>query len=378
MKKSILALAALGAITGTAHAQSSVTVYGVVDLAIRNVHNNSGSIWSEVNGNLNSNRLGFKGTEDLGSGLSANFNLEADVFADNGQAGGNTTTPVPANQFWSRISTVGLKSDTFGEVRLGRDYTPSFSAVATYDPFGYVGVGSISNLFTSTQVSAVLSAFGPSTTSYNTLVRSNNNATYYTPNTLGGFFASVQGALSEGAPTTGSTANSKFWNIRAGYSKGPISFDGSYAETKNTNIAGQAFKEAVVGGSYDFGIVKLMGEYSQLKYVSAKSAVYMLSASGLIGVSQWKVSYGHVNQSGTAPTTLGVTGAGVSIDDRDATQIAAGYAYNLSKRTALYTQAARIMNKGTNAGFTVAGGPALNPGTDRKSTAFEAGIRHVF
>ena len=132
MKKSILALAALGAINGAAYAQSSVTVYGVVDLAMRNVHNNSGSIWSEVNGALNSNRLGFKGSEDLGSGLSANFNIESDVFADTGQAGGNTTTPVPAGQFWSRISTVGLRSSRFGEVRFGRDYTPSFSAIATW------------------------------------------------------------------------------------------------------------------------------------------------------------------------------------------------------------------------------------------------------
>ena len=93
----------------------------------------------------------------------------------------------------------------------------------------------------------------------------------------------MQGALSEGSPATGATGNSKFWNLRAGYSAGPISFDGSYAETKNTNITGQSFKEAVVGGSYDFGVAKLMAEYSQLKYMTAKSAVYMISANGPVG-----------------------------------------------------------------------------------------------
>jgi predicted porin len=377
MKKSHLALAALGAFAGVASAQSSVTVYGVVDLAVRNVHNNSGSIWSQVNGALNSNRLGFRGTEDLGDGLRANFALESDVFADTGQAGGNTTTPVPANQFWSRMSWVGLKSNTFGEVRFGRDYTPAFSTVATYDPFGYVGVGAISNLFTSTQVSAVNAAFGPVTTSYNTLVRSSNSASYYTP-TMGGFFAALQGALGEGG-TTGSSGNSKFWSVRAGYAAGPISADASYAETKNTNIAGQSFKEAAIGASYDFSVAKLMAEYVQLKYVNAKSAVYMVSANGPVGGQGiWKVSYARVNQSGTAPVALGATAAGASIDDRDASQIAAGYAYNLSIRTALYTQAARIMNKGSNAGFTISGGPALAAGTDRKSTAVEAGIRHLF
>ncbi|MEP6876701.1 MAG: porin [Burkholderiales bacterium] len=378
MKKSLLALTVLSAFTGAASAQSSVTVYGVVDLAMRNVHNNSGSITSQVNGALNSNRLGFKGTEDLGGGLSANFVLESDIFADTGQAGGNTTTPVPANQFWSRMSYVGLKSASLGEVRLGRDYNPVFFTVAGYDPFGYVGVGSISNFFTSTQVSAVFSAFGPATTSYSTLVRAGNSVAYYTPKTLGGFFASAMGALGEGG-STGASGNSKFWSLRAGYSAGPISVDGSYAETKNTNLAGQAFKEAAIGGSYDFGIVKLMAEYAQLKYVTAKSAVYMVSANGPAGeVGVWKVSYGRVNQSGTAPTALGATAAGASIDDRDASQIAAGYAYNLSKRTALYGQAARIMNKGSNAGFSISGGPALLAGADRKSTAFEVGIRHLF
>jgi len=376
MKRSLIT-SALCAFAGIASAQSSVTVYGTVDLAIRHVNNNSGGIWSEVSGSNNASRLGFRGTEDLGGGLLARFVLESDVLADDGRAGGNTVTPVPAGQFWSRQSWVSLTSSSLGEIRLGRDYTPAFFTVATYDPFGYIGVGAVVNLFSTTQVSTLNAAFGPNTTSASPLVRANNTVAYNTP-ALGGFIASVQRALGEGAPTAGATGYSKFWSGRVGYVKGPINVSAAYAQTSNTNLAGESFKEYALGGSYDFGVVTPMVGFTQLKYAGAKTSIWLLGARAPVGPGLIRASYARVNQTGTAPAALGATPVGASIDDRDASQLAAGYEYILSKRTSVYGQASRISNKGSNAAFSIGGGPAFVAGSDRKSTAYEFGVRHNF
>ncbi len=88
MKKSLLALAVLGTFAGVASAQSSVTLFGIVDVGIRNVKNGSNpDLWTQSTDGLNSSRLGFRGVEDLGGGLSAGFWLEAGLAADCGQPG---------------------------------------------------------------------------------------------------------------------------------------------------------------------------------------------------------------------------------------------------------------------------------------------------
>lgn len=378
MKKSLLALCVLGSLASVASAQSSsVTLYGVVDLGLRNVNNNSGSQTTMVPSASSSSRLGFRGTEDLGGGLSTNFVLEADVYPDTGAAGGNTVTPTPAGQFFSRMSWLSLKSASAGEIRLGRDYTPLFMTQATYDPFGFVGVGALSNTFSSTQNAAVFSAFGLSTAGANTLIRANNSIAYHTPNTLGGFFGSAQYAFSEGALTSAGGA-SKFLSGRFGYGSGPLKVEATFAETKNTNIPGQSFKETATGGSYDFGVAKVMATWTQMKHVDAKADLWLIGATAPLGNGSLKVSYVKINQSGTTAVALGATPAGGSVDDRDASQLAIGYTYDLSKRTALYAHAARLANKGSNAGFAIAGGPAFAAGNNRKSTAYEFGMRHSF
>ena len=130
MKKSLLALAALTAFTGLASAQSSVTLFGIVDLAARNTKNGSQSIKSLTSGGNGTSRLGVRGVEDLGGGLRAAFWIEGDLVPDTGNASGMT---------WTRRSTVGLLGG-FGEVRLGRDYTPTFFNHVAFDPFGFIGV----------------------------------------------------------------------------------------------------------------------------------------------------------------------------------------------------------------------------------------------
>ena len=133
MKKSLFTLAALSAFAAGAYAQSSVTLFGIADAAVRQVKNGSaGSQKQLASGSNATSRWGLRGVEDLGGGLKAGFHLESQINFDTGTA--------DANKFWGRRATVSLMGN-FGEVRMGRDYTPT--AYNTFaDEFGIVGVGS--------------------------------------------------------------------------------------------------------------------------------------------------------------------------------------------------------------------------------------------
>ena len=130
----------------TAFAQSTATLYGVVDTGYRSVESGSNKFSGLANGSNLSNRLGFKGTEDMGGGMSAGFVMEGDLVPSDGTASGFK---------FLRQSTVGIMSG-LGEVRLGRDYTPAFRVFGIVDPFGTVGVGSAGNILWSTVLGGAL------------------------------------------------------------------------------------------------------------------------------------------------------------------------------------------------------------------------------
>src|SRR5882757_4371407 len=207
MKKSLLALAVLGAFAGVASAQSSVQLYGTVDLNGKYVKNDgSDRRYSLSQDGINSSQLGFKGTEDLGGGLKAGFVLLAGVNADTGSA--NT-------QFWNRRATVSLWGN-FGEVRLGRDYTPTFWNNTIFDAFGTNGLGDSSHV----QQLGV-----------GTFVRANNAVQYFLPAGIGGVYGQVMAAASEGAsgPTPyGAAAGAvganpgRYVGGRVGFAAGPF------------------------------------------------------------------------------------------------------------------------------------------------------------
>jgi predicted porin len=198
MKKSLVALAAL-AVAGVASAQSSVTLFGVVDASISGYSStsrdlngatflnpfylNKGSVkvsrTALANGAYNSSRLGFRGTEDLGGGLAASFWLEAPITNDDGATGVST---------FGRRSTVSL-SGGFGEVRLGRDYTPTFWNDTVFDPFGTVGVGT--NLISTASGFNTTGGAGGFGGNPN-YVRASNSIGYFLPPNLGGFYGQVQ------------------------------------------------------------------------------------------------------------------------------------------------------------------------------------------
>ncbi|MBU2288893.1 MAG: porin, partial [Gammaproteobacteria bacterium] len=280
MKKSLVAIASM-AVAGMASAQSSVTLFGVVDVGVSSFSNKSndvtpytltnvltpgfapvGSVKTTqtalTNSAYNSSRLGFRGTEDLGGGLAASFWLEAPITPDDGATGVST---------FARRSTVSL-SGSFGEIRLGRDYKPTFWNHSIFAPFGTLGVGG--NLL---QIaSGTLEAGGN--------VRASNSVGYFLPPNLGGFYGQAMVAFHEktsidsGAftPATGALSDSRsggYTGARVGFARGP--FDVAIAVGRSTNTSNfqqgrdEYAKIANLGASYDFGVVKLFGEYSQTK-----------------------------------------------------------------------------------------------------------------
>ena len=345
MKKSLLAVAVLSAFAGAASAQSSVTLFGIVDLSVNSFENRNTRIRSMNSDQLNSSRLGFRGTEDLGGGLLAGFVLEGALAPDvgnGGAAGGGFN--------FQRRSTVSLTSK-MGEIRLGKDYTNSFWNLAVNDAYGGNGMGTPLNLYLSS-----VAGLGSGAT---TGARANNMVGYFLPSGLGGISGSVQVAAGEG------TVGNKYYGGSLGYAAGPFSVSGAYSET--FAIGNAKFKVANIAGSFDFGVAKLYAFYDKRKFNSLSYATYSVNAGIPLGQGEFRVAYSRGDAKGTG------------IDQNDAQLIGAEYIYNLSKRTALYTQYGRLTNKGASAatvGGVVSAADAAAGGF--RSQGYGAGVRHSF
>ena len=339
----LLAFVAAGACAGSASAQSSVTIFGIIDETLRDVKNGSGgSLKSLTNGGYQGNRLGFRGAEDLGDGLEAIFWLEHGFNADTG-------TQADATKFWNRKAIAGLRSKTLGEIRLGRDLTPSYLAFASNDPTADNGLAGISSNVNGLG-SGVL-----------TIVRADNLVSYLLPDTLGGAFGQASVAPGEG------TVGAKYAGGALGWRNDLLRVSASYAET---TITTDKYKQALIGGNYDFGIIRVYAQFIQSKYRASKQSLYYAAASVPVGLGSIRASYALSNLSGPA-----VAGQALA-DADDSSRISLGYAYNLSKRSTLYATVATLQNKGA-AKVTLSGGPAgLRSG--ESSRGFEMGLRHAF
>ena len=350
MKKSLIALAVLAA-SGAAMAQSSVTLFGIVDATYAY---GSGSVANKsqlTNSGYNSSRLGFRGVEDLGGGMSASFWLEAGVNNDNGSGGTTSTNNQGASGVtggggltFNRRSTVSLNGG-FGEVRLGRDYTPQFWNLTVFDPFGTNGVGTTQTLNSSLG--------GPTT------IRASNSIGYFLPGNLGGFYGQVQYYMGE---NNSNAANKKDGNglaLRAGYANGPINAAIAFSETKflTGNI-----KAVNLGGQYDLGMAKIMAHYNQDKISGGNDGKgFLIGCLIPVGAGEVRLAYStyKIDTVGADPRT---------------NKLALGYVHNLSKRTALYATYAHLTNKNGAA-------QALNgavTGVNSNSNGYDFGIRHSF
>ena len=368
MKKSLLALAALTAFAGAASAQSSVTLFGVVDLAVRQLdYNGVQQSQLATDGNASS-RLGFRGVEDLGGGMKAGFWLEGSLSADTGTMplasidGGSGN----AAAIFQRRATVSLMGN-FGEVRLGRDYTPTFWNWTVFDPFGTNGVGAATNL------GLEVAGLAPGG-SYSTLVRSNNTVGYFLP-AMGGIYGQVMMSACE------NVSGNKYAGGRIGYAAGPINVAASYGTTAVTpSVDGTNWNAA---GNFNAGAIGTFSAfYGELEVGSLKQKNAYVGYQIPFGATTLKASYGEVKRSGTPATVLcGAVVSASCVAQGDAKQIALGFTYDLSKRTALYGTYAQIQNNGTrfrSGALATAGAQAAYLSLGKDSTGYEFGVRHSF
>lgn len=337
MKKPLVAILAFGAL-GTAFAQSSVTIFGSIDLNLTySKAGGNSATGMDQGGYLLPSRIGFRGVEDLGGGLSAGFWLETAVLPDTGALQG---------ALFGRRSTVSLISRNYGELRLGRDYTPVFWNISTFAPFGTVGVGGSSN---------IIEGWPIGLGSAKTLTRASNSVGYFLPGNLGGFYGQFMFAAAEGVNGARHTGG------RLGYRSGPINVATAYGRTA---AGANNYTTATVGGSYDFGIVKAYVNYLQHKLGSDKQTNVLVGAAVPVGGGQFKASFARSDRSGSG------------VDADDARQFAVGYTYALSKRTTLYSAYSRITNYGNAAYVTADSSPVGIPGA--KASGIQMGINHAF
>ena len=339
--------------TAVAYAQSTVTLFGIVDT---NVAHLRGSGNGSVNilgtdGNLSS-RLGFRGVEDLGGGLKAGFWLEAALNPDVGTGGSTNANNQPSGASnsggltFGRRSTVSLMGDNWGEVRLGRDYVPGFWNLSAFSPFGTNGIGSSSFLFYPVQSAARI-----------TNVRASNSVGYHLPK-MGGVYGQLMYAFGENSASGPTKNDGRALGIRVGYKSGPV--DVAVATTKTEISSLGDLRQTNIGGSYDFGVAQLMLLWNQNKVGSTSTKSALVGARIPLGQGHVRVAYSRVNASGVA---------------NDAQHLALGYVYDLSKRTALYGHIARIDNKGNGVNYNL-GQAVKTPGGN--SDGVEFGIRHTF
>lgn len=370
MKKSLIALAVL-ATAGVASAQSSVTLFGVVDAAVSVGKGSIADRTRLVSGAYNSSRIGFRGTEDLGGGMSASFWLEAGLNTDDGtmgatstnnQAGGTVSAPAGTSQglTFNRRSTVSLAGG-FGEVRLGRDYDPQFWNLTVFDPFGSVGSGA--SLTTTNAYGAnPIGAGGPYARGggVNGLgVRASNSIGYFLPGNLGGFYGQLQYFMGENPQTGAATEDDgSGLGVRLGYAAGPFNVAVAY---QRSEFAAGDIKTANIGGSWDFGVAKLLAHYNRDRVPGLSSNSWLVGALMPVGAGEVRASYSQIT------TEVGTT-------EPKARKISLGYVHNLSKRTALYTTVARVRNTGGQS-IALAGSTT---GANTSSTGFDLGVRHSF
>jgi predicted porin len=296
MKKSLIALAALGVI-GTASAQ--VTVFGVADVAVTSLSGGE-SITGLGNSGNSSSRLGFRSTTDLGNGLSAIVWLEGAVASDD--------TDKDAIKL-ARRSTVGLAGG-FGEVRLGREHNASYNNSSAYDPFGDVGVGA----------SHAVNFGGGSRTS--------NGVNYFLPKDIGGLFGQVTYAFGEGEPETVNEGKNDFVGARLGWAGAGLTTSVGFGTLGNGKVvAGGADKDDTesfsIGASYKIGEIVPAITYGTRETGDDKTTGTLVGVTVGLGSGKLKASF----ISYEVETATG---------SADGDKFAIGYVHSLDKSTSLY------------------------------------------
>jgi len=370
MKKTFVALAAL-AVVGAASAQSTVTIYGRLDAgysATTTTTTTTAGVDSDARNNgINNNGLatsywGMRGSEDLGGGLRANFNLETSVGIDSGVTGTTTgANQTTAAGGFDRISTLGI-SGNFGSVMVGKFYTPMFLTILASDVFGAGGAYTV-NLFTDG-------------------IRASDAFFYTTPN-MSGFSATIMVGRND-VGTTAADSTTANTGLSATYAAGPLMVSVAMGKVENKTPAQAAYAAygttaafagsaaasgqndgTALTGTYDFGAAKLFAGYIRGKTQAdttistfTESTETNLGVSVPFGAATFMLAYGR--------NTKDVTTAGVMVG-QTGTDVVAGVTYDLSKRTALYFKTGRVGALDNTTALA---------GTKTSITAL--GLRHLF
>lgn len=354
MKRTTLALACAILSGGAAHAQSSVTIFGMVDLSYGH-YSGQGNGSQNVLGSdaYQSNRLGFRGVEDLGGGLKAGFWLESQIIPDDGRGGGTNSNNQASGAVgaggltFGRRSTVSLMGN-WGELRLGRDYVPGFWNLVHFSPFGTNGVGSSGHLLYPAQAAA-----------RHTHVRASNSIGYHLP-AMGGFYGQAMYAMGENPSTAGATADDgRVFGLRVGYQGGGLNVAAATTRTRISALGD--LRQSNIGASYKTKFATPMLLWAENRVGATRTRGWTLGALVPVGAAGTvRASYTRVSASGVA---------------NDADRWAIGYVHNLSKRTAVYGTYARVDNKGAGTAYHV-GRATTTPGGH--ASGLELGMRHSF
>ncbi|MEM5383212.1 porin [Paraburkholderia phymatum] len=384
MKKTLIVAGVLGAFAATANAQSSVTLYGTLDAGLVYTNNQAGhSNWQQGSGTVSDTYFGLRGSEDLGNGLHAIFTLENGFDLNNGGLKENNT-------LFNRQAYVGLQSNQFGTLTLGRQYDSMVDYLA---PLSAAGSGFGNNL-----------AGHPFDNDNLDNSFSIKNAVKYTSANYAGLqFGGLYGFSNE----ANGFADNRAWSAGASYKNGPLNIAAAYlqlnnAGSNNTNgaisagqggaaqLAAQTQRSYGVGANYTYGpaTVGLLWTHTQLDNLQSAN-VGGTFINGLAGTNLHMDNY-EVNGRYELTPALAFAAAYTFTDGRVSGSNGSGSPkwhtvslqgdYSLSKRTDVYLEGVYQHASGNlgNFGENVAAINTLTPSSTQNQTAVAVGLRHRF
>jgi predicted porin len=360
MKKSLLVLAVAAAVPVLAQAQTNVTLYGRMDAALAFEKNGLGSTALVNQGVQSTSRWGMRGSEDLGGGLKAIFNIESGITND---------TALPALDF-RRRSVVGLEGG-FGSIVLGRDYDPLFRVLLASDTLGLGHYGNVHTIFGAT------GNFGAGGAAYG--VRIDNGIHYVSPS-LGGFvIRGAYGFAENQAGTVGVAGVNKnagrAMSFAGEYAAGPLYVGVGYRAntisgtgTLTTIPGGLTNKYLAVGARYNFGAFAINGGYGRNDLAGGTAndvKSIWVGADAQVGPGRLHAQFGRMDPTGNGKaTSVGVT-----------------YNYPLSKRTNAYATLGQVSNSNattTNYSLGYSNGSVATGGAGKDPRGVAFGIGHNF
>lgn len=352
----LAASAAASAQTAPAAPTSSVTIYGVADAFVQ--FSDGASRLSRLqSGGLAGSRLGFRGNEDLGGGLRAIFTLEHGINLDDGTNG--------QGAFWGRQAFVGLADSSLGQLTLGRQYGSLYPLTSDFSEFANGVYGP------STAVIGGFGGYEPVRGSANSATANGgparvNNSLKLESASFGGVKV---GGLWGFGEATGSTTGTRVADVWARYTGGPLDAMLSFVDDK-VNATGFSVRTISGAAAYSFGAARLTGGYVSVddrNTTDADGQGYWIGGDYRFGPHLVKAQW---VESKAENVNTGKTQA-----------LGAGYQFDLSRRTAIYTSLTHFKNEGT-AGYANRWATSLPAGLtnadERDITEFALGIRHTF